>query len=104
MAIKIGINGFGRIGRIVMRQLKNHKDIECVGINDIAPLATLAHLFKYDSTHGRYAGTVEAGETSLKIDGRDIPVFSQKEPSKIPWKEAKADIVLECSGRFTTKE
>lgn len=104
MTIKIGINGFGRIGRIVMRQLKNYKDIECVGINDIAPLATLAHLFKYDSTHGRYSGTVEAGETSLKIDGRNIPVFSQKEPSKIPWKEVGADIVLECSGRFTTKE
>lgn len=104
MAIKVGINGFGRIGRIVMRQLKNHKDIECVGINDIAPLATLAHLFKYDSTHGRYAGTVEVAETSLKIDGRNIPVFSSKEPSKIPWKDVGADIVLECSGRFTTKE
>ncbi len=104
MTIKIGINGFGRIGRIVMRQLKNYKELECVGINDIAPLATLAHLFKYDSTHGRYNGTVETKETALKIDEKNIPIFNSKEPSKIPWKEIGADIVLECSGRFTSKE
>ena len=104
MTIRIGINGFGRIGRIVLREAKNLNGIEFVGINDIAPLATLAHLFKYDSTHGRYAGTVEVGESALTIDGRTIPVFNSKEPAKIPWKEVGADIVMECSWRFTTKE
>lgn len=104
MAIKIGINGFGRIGRVVLRLAKDFKNIECVGINDIAPLSTLAHLFKYDSTHGRYSGSVKAGEKSLNLDGKDIPVFNSKEPAKIPWGELKADLVLECSGRFTSKE
>ncbi|MBI5299578.1 MAG: type I glyceraldehyde-3-phosphate dehydrogenase [Deltaproteobacteria bacterium] len=103
MTIRIGINGFGRIGRIVLRKAMKNPDIECVGINDIVPLATLAHLFKYDSTHGRYQGTVQVAEKGLTIDGKTIPVFSSKEPSQIPWNEAKADIVLECSGRFTNK-
>jgi len=103
MTIRIGINGFGRIGRIVLRKAMKDPNIECVGINDIVPLATLAHLFKYDSTHGRYQGTVQVAEKGLTIDGKTIPVFSSKEPSQIPWNEAKADIVMECSGRFTNK-
>lgn len=87
-----------------MRLLREHGGVQCVGINDIAPLSTLAHLFKYDSTHGRYKGTVKAGEKTLTVDGKEIPVFQSKEPAKIPWGELGADIVMECSGRFTTKE
>lgn len=104
MAIRIGINGFGRIGRIVLRYARGRGGVECVGINDIASLATLAHLFKYDSTHGRYPGAVKTGENTLTIDGREIPVFQSKEPAKIPWGELGADVILECSGRFTKKE
>lgn len=104
MTIKIGINGFGRIGRIVMRLAREHPGVQCVGINDIAPLPTLAHLFKYDSTHGRYKGTVKGGEKTLTVDGKEIPVFQSKEPAKLPWGELGADIVLECSGKFTKKE
>src|SRR3989338_7158207 len=103
MAIRIGINGFGRIGRIILRQAKGWNNLKVVGVNDVVPAKTLAHLFKYDSTHGRYKGTVQAGENSITVDGNEIPIFNCKEPSKIPWKDVGADIVLECSGRFTDK-
>ncbi|MDO8527359.1 MAG: type I glyceraldehyde-3-phosphate dehydrogenase [Deltaproteobacteria bacterium] len=103
MTIRIGINGFGRIGRITLRQLKNNPGVVCVGINDIAPVKTLAHLFKYDSTHGRYSGSVTAKENAIVIDGREIPIFNSKDPSQIPWKNVGADIIFECTGRFTTK-
>ncbi len=103
MTIRIGINGFGRIGRIVLRQISRFKDIEVVGINDVASISVLAHLFQYDSTHGRYHGTVKASEKAITVDGHEISVFSSKEPSKIPWGDVNADIVLECSGIFTDK-
>jgi len=103
MTIRIGINGFGRIGRIILRQAKGRADLKFVGVNDIVPAKTLAHLLKYDSTHGRYAGTVQASENSMTVDGQEIPIFNSKEPSKTPWKEVGADIILECSGRFTDK-
>ncbi|MBI4125325.1 MAG: type I glyceraldehyde-3-phosphate dehydrogenase, partial [Deltaproteobacteria bacterium] len=103
MAMRIGINGFGRIGRIVLRLARDHKNIECVGLNDIAPIGTLAHLFEFDSTHGRYPGRIATGAKALTIDGREIPVFSSKEPAKIPWKDVGADIVLECSGFLTDR-
>lgn len=103
MTTRIGINGFGRIGRIVLRRLMQDSRLECAGINDIAPIATLSHLFRYDSTHGRYKGTVEAGENFLAIDGKKIPVFNSREPSQIPWNEVNAGIILECSGRFTDR-
>lgn len=103
MAIRVGINGFGRIGRIILRLARNNKQIECVGINDVVPTATLAHLFEFDSTHGRYPGRIAFSEKALTIDGREIPVFSSKEPVKIPWRDVGADIVLECSGLFTNR-
>ena len=104
MRLKIGINGFGRIGRILLRAAQNYKNIEIVGINDIAPIHTLAHLLKYDSTHGRFGAIVTAGEKAITINGREIPVFASREPSKIPWGDAGADIVLECSGIFTKRD
>lgn len=104
MAIRVGINGFGRIGRVILRYAKDHKNIQFVGINDIAPVATLAHLFQYDSTHGRYSGRVASSEKAITIDGREIPIFSSREPAKIPWRDVGADIVLECSGFFTDRK
>jgi len=104
MAIRIGINGFGRIGRLALRVLKNHADIECVGINDLISTDLMAHLFKYDSAHGIYDGSISADETSLTIDGRKIPVTKEKDPASLPWKKLEADIVLECTGFFTNKE
>lgn len=104
MAIRVGINGFGRIGRVILRTARDWKNIEVVGINDVVPANVLAHLFQFDSTHGRYPGKVETREKSLQIDGKEIPLFSSKEPSQIPWKEVKADIVLECSGFFTDRQ
>lgn len=103
MAIRFGINGFGRIGRIVLRLARHNKNLQCVGINDVVPIPTLAHLFQYDSTHGRYSGRVATSEKALTVDGLEIPVFTSKEPAKIPWREVGADIVMECSGFFTDK-
>lgn len=103
MTIRFGINGFGRIGRIVLRLARDHKNLECVGVNDVVATSILAHLFQYDSTHGRYPGRVAASNKALTIDGQEIPVFTSKEPSKIPWGDVGADIVLECSGFFTDK-
>lgn len=104
MTIRIGINGFGRIGRLALRVISKTKGVECVGINDLIPAATMAHLFKYDSTHGRFNGEVKAGEKSLTINGRTIEISSEKDPSVLPWKNLSADIVLECTGKFTDRE
>lgn len=103
MAIRIGINGFGRIGRIVLRKAMAHPDLTIVGINDVAPADILAHLLQYDSTHGRFSGTVKLDNNQLLVNGKKIPLFASREPAQIPWKEVGADIVLECSGRFTDK-
>ena len=100
MAIKVGINGFGRIGRLVFREAKKYNDIELVGLNDLVPAPTLAHLLKYDSVHGKYDGEVSATEKSLIIDGKTIPTFAERDPSKLPWKELGVDIVYECTGFF----
>lgn len=99
----IGINGFGRIGRLALRVMARKPNITCVSINDIVPAATMAHLFKYDSVHGRYPGTVTATETSLVIDGRTIPVTAEKDPASLPWGKLGATVVLECTGRFTDR-
>ncbi|MDO8494200.1 MAG: type I glyceraldehyde-3-phosphate dehydrogenase [Deltaproteobacteria bacterium] len=104
MSIRVGINGFGRIGRIALRLVKEYPDLQIVAVNDVVPADTLAHLFEFDSTHGRYKGDVAHDNNSLRIDGKKIPLFSGREPTAIPWKEVGADIVLECSGFFTTKE
>jgi glyceraldehyde 3-phosphate dehydrogenase len=103
--IKVGINGFGRIGRAVFRQiLKNSRNLEVVAINDIASPAVLAHLLKYDSVHGVLSNEVKSDETSLLVDGNKIPVLAWKDPAQSQWGEFGAQIVLECSGVFTSKE
>src|SRR6476661_4913902 len=103
MAIRVGINGFGRIGRQVLRaaRLQEVADIEFVAINDLTDNKTLAHLFKYDSVHRTYQGSVTSSEKSITIDGDEIRVFAEKDPSNLPWKDLGVDIVLEATGRFT---
>src|SRR6059058_5558363 len=103
MAIRLGINGFGRIGRQVVRAAKSDgvADLDFVAVNDLTDTRTLAHLFKYDSVHGTYQGDVEAGTDSITIDGDEIKVLAQKDPGTLPWKDLGVDIVLESTGRFT---
>src|SRR5215213_9663268 len=103
MAIRVGINGFGRIGRQVLRAAKQQgvADIEFVGINDLTDNKTLAHLFKYDSVHRTFDGDVSSTEKSITIDGDEIRVFAEKDPASLPWKDLGVDIVLESTGRFT---
>jgi glyceraldehyde 3-phosphate dehydrogenase len=103
MAIRVGINGFGRIGRQVLRAAKQQgvADVEFVAVNDLTDTRTLAHLFKYDSVHRTYQGTVEAEQDAICVDGDRIRITSEKDPGKLPWKELKVDIVLESTGRFT---
>ena len=101
--MKVGINGFGRIGRLVFRAAQG-TSIDVVGINDITDAATLAHLLKYDSVHGRYRGDVGVDGNSLVVDGKKIPVTAQRDPALLPWKELGVDVVLECTGLFTKKE
>jgi glyceraldehyde 3-phosphate dehydrogenase len=103
MATRIGINGFGRIGRQVLRAIKErHPDkLEVVAVNDLVDTKTNAHLLKYDSNYGRYPGTVEVGEGGLVVDGKPISVFAEREPGNIPWGKAGADIVIESTGFFT---
>jgi glyceraldehyde 3-phosphate dehydrogenase len=105
MAVRVGINGFGRIGRLVLRAaIKQRSNLEFVAINDITDTKTLAHLFKYDSVHRTFDGDVSAGADHLMVNGRQIKVTSEKDPSKLPWKDLGVSIVLESSGRFTDKE
>ena len=106
MAIKVGINGFGRIGRLVARAAFQRKqtDFEIVAVNDLTDAATLAHLFKYDSTFGIYQGTVEAQGNDLVIDGKRVKVVAEKEPAKLPWKALGVELVIESTGRFTEAE
>ncbi len=100
---KIAINGFGRIGRITLRKLIEKK-MQVVAINDLTDTATLAHLFKYDSIHRGFNGTVSHDENHIIVNNINIPVFAEKEPNKLPWKSLDIDIVLECTGRFTSRE
>lgn len=104
MAKKIAINGFGRIGRLTFRALQNMNDVEVVAINDLTDNATLAHLLKYDSVHGKYKGTVTADDDFIHVDGTAISALSEPDPAKLPWGDMGVDIVLECTGRFVTKE
>ncbi|MBM0743895.1 type I glyceraldehyde-3-phosphate dehydrogenase [Phormidium sp. CLA17] len=101
MTIKVGINGFGRIGRLVTRIATDHPEVEIVGINDLVPADNLAYLFKYDSTHGTFKGTVEAKEDGIIINGRMIPCMAERDPSVLPWGKLGADYVVESTGRFT---
>jgi len=102
--INVAINGFGRIGRLVLRAGIRDKSINWVCVNDITDAKTLAHLFKYDSVHGKYEGTVEHTDDSLVIDGRKIKVLSIMNPQKLPWKDMKIDVVVESTGKFTDRE
>jgi glyceraldehyde 3-phosphate dehydrogenase len=106
MAIRVAINGFGRIGRLVLRAAKKagRKNLDFVAVNDLTDNKTLAHLFKYDSVHGHFDGTVGVTETGLKVDGDDLRVFAEKDPAKLPWKDLGVDIVVESTGLFTSKE
>jgi glyceraldehyde 3-phosphate dehydrogenase len=106
MAIKVAINGFGRIGRNVVRAANAMKTarFDFVAVNDLTDTKTLAHLLKYDSVHGRFAGTVEARGDSIIVNGDEIKVLSEKDPAKLPWKDLGVDIVLEATGRFTDRE
>ena len=103
MAIRVGINGFGRIGRQVVRAAKMQgvKDIDIVAVNDLTDTKTLAHLFKYDSVHRTYQGDVSAGDGVITIDGDEMKVLAEKDPAQLPWKDLGVDIVLESTGRFT---
>jgi glyceraldehyde 3-phosphate dehydrogenase len=105
MAIRVGINGFGRIGRQVLKCLRDRygNEIDIVAFNDLGDLNTMAHLFRYDSNYGRYHGTVEVGEGSLVVDGDTIKAFSERDPGKIPWGDLGVDIVVESTGIFTDK-
>lgn len=106
MAVKVGINGFGRIGRNTFRAIQKYAKgkVEVVGINDLAPAASLAHLLKYDSVYGRYDGTVSAEGNDMVVDGKKIPVSSEKDPSALPWAKLGAEVVLDCTGVFRNRE
>lgn len=104
MSIKIGINGFGRIGRLVFRRAMAMGGIEVVGINDLTDAPTLAHLLKYDSTHGRYAGKVEVDGDKVIVDGKAITISAHRDPAQIPWKQLGAEIVVEATGVFRSSD
>jgi glyceraldehyde 3-phosphate dehydrogenase len=103
MAKKIAINGFGRIGRCVLRALKerNDLDLDVVAINDLTDAKTLAHLLQYDSVHGTFEKDVKVSEGGISVDGDEIKIFAEKDPTKLPWRELGVDVVLECTGKFT---
>ncbi|MGB3574299.1 MAG: type I glyceraldehyde-3-phosphate dehydrogenase [Phormidesmis sp.] len=102
--LKVGINGFGRIGRLVFRAAVNNRNIEFVGINDLVEPETLAYLLKYDSTHGAFPGQVEASDNGIIVNNHFIPCTSIRNPSELPWRELGADYVVEATGRFTTHD
>ena len=105
MSIRVGINGFGRIGRNFLRALAQRDDeVVIVGINDLTDAKTLAHLLKYDSIHGVFDGTVEAGESSITVDGTEIPISAERDPADLPWKDLNAQIVVESTGLFTARD
>jgi len=104
MAIRVAINGFGRIGRNFFRASYDQEDLEFVAVNDITDAKTLAHLLKYDSVHGRFKGQVEAKEHSLVVNGKEIKVLAVRNPAELPWKDLGVDIVVESTGLFTKRE
>jgi glyceraldehyde 3-phosphate dehydrogenase len=103
MSIKVAINGFGRIGRLVYRQIYNMEGIDVVAVNDLTSPKVLAHLLKYDSAQGRFNEDVTAGENSITVNGEEVKIYAQKDPAQIPWSEHNVDVVLECTGFFTDK-
>jgi len=104
MPVRIAINGFGRIGRLVFRAGFKNKDVEFVAINDLADAKTLAHLLKYDSTHGILGADVRSSSNSMTVNGKEVKIFSVREPEMLPWKDLEVDVVLESTGKFTDKD
>ncbi|MEW9700961.1 type I glyceraldehyde-3-phosphate dehydrogenase [Paenibacillus sp. SI8] len=102
--VKVGINGFGRIGRNVFRAALHNPNVDIVAINDLTDVKTLAHLLKYDTTHGRLADEIHAGESSLIINGKEIKVFSERDPGNLPWEQYGVEVVVESTGFFTAKD
>src|SRR6476661_4699938 len=101
--VKVAINGFGRIGRLVFRQIYNMEGIEVVAVNDLTSPKVLAHLLKYDSAQGRFGQDVKATENSIVVNGNEVKIYAQKDPAQIPWGQHEVDVVLECTGFFTDK-
>jgi glyceraldehyde 3-phosphate dehydrogenase len=104
MPIRVGVNGFGRIGRNMLRAAAGRTEFEIVAVNDLTDAPTLAHLLKHDSVHGTFAGSVRAGESEIVVDGKSIKVLSVKNPSDLPWKSLGVDVVVESTGRFTKRD
>ncbi|UCE27408.1 MAG: type I glyceraldehyde-3-phosphate dehydrogenase [Candidatus Coatesbacteria bacterium] len=104
MTVRVGINGFGRIGRPFYRIAAARKDIEVVAANDLADAATLAHLLKYDSVHGTYDADVKAGDGKITVDGKDVKTLSEPDPEKLPWGDLGVDVVIESTGRFRDRD
>ena len=104
MAVRVAINGFGRIGRLAFRQMFQAEGYEVVAINDLTSPEMLAYLLKYDTTHGRYNGTVEAADNAIIVNGKKITIYAEKNAADLPWKELDIDVVLECTGFYTSKE
>ena len=102
--VRVAINGFGRIGRLAAREIQNYEDMEVVAVNDLTDDDFLAHLFKYDSTQGRFDGDIEVLDNSFKINGSEVKSFTEKDPANLPWGELDIDIVLECTGFFTEEQ
>ena len=103
MSIKVAINGFGRIGRLALRQIEKAQGIEVVAVNDLTPADMLLHLFKYDSTQGRFEGSAKLKDDAIVVNGKEIKVFANPNPEELPWGELGVDVVLECTGFFTNK-
>ena len=104
MAVRVAINGFGRIGRLAFRQMIEAEGYEIVAINDLTSPKMLAHLLKYDTTQGRYKGTVASDDNSITVNGKKITIYAEKDAANLPWKDLKVDVVLECTGFYTSKE
>ena len=104
MSLKVGINGFGRIGRNIMRAALGHADIDFVAVNDITDAKTLAHLLKYDSVLGNLSATIEAREGAIAVNGDEFKVLSVKDPGELPWKDLGVEVVFECTGKFTKRD
>ncbi|MCG8542283.1 MAG: type I glyceraldehyde-3-phosphate dehydrogenase [Clostridia bacterium] len=105
MAVKVGINGFGRIGRLAFRLMFDSPEFEIVALNDLTDAKTLAHLLKYDTAQGKYkADSIEAKDGAISVDGKEIKIYAQKDPENLPWGEHDVDVVIECTGFFRTKE
>ncbi|MCI9352817.1 MAG: aldehyde dehydrogenase, partial [Lawsonibacter sp.] len=104
MSIKVGINGFGRIGRMVFRASLNHPEIEIVGINDLCPADYLAYMLKYDTMHGKCEAEISFTENAIIVNGKQIPIFAERDPKNIPWGKLEAEYVVESTGLFLTQE